>query len=384
MRSLWLTLALVLSGCFGSHGGPPGPGPDAMTPDAAPPPFDARPFDARPPPDATPPPPLDGGTCEQTVADVFGLRCPDLVAVGSDAIVVLHHGIRGCCSTDGSFIQVEALTRPTVVHDWQLTPFWGVCECCDDCDCEGVGIEEEVFIEAPAPGRYNIHAGDFECSFEVVSPEPRSCTMTEPTRAIAPSVLLTDQELTVTITAAAGGGCACTPELTESGGPFTRDYSLMACDCCEVCGCIDFGYEASASFGSKPEGTHELTVAGATHILDVRQRDFCFGGTDFVRTSSVSIISPSAGYTGGGERVHWARVSGTAERCCGSTEAPKVALDDVRSSPERTQLEALLCDLPPCGCGESAPYEAYHALVDLAPGEHTLLLGDSTTTFTVE
>lgn len=51
------------------------------------------------------------------------------------------------------------------------------------------------------------------------------------------------------------------------------------------------------------------------------------------------------------------------------------------SEPRRTALEALLCDLSPCGCVETAPYEAYHAMVELAPGEHTLLVGDTMMSF---
>lgn len=231
---------------------------------------------------------------------------------------------------------------------------------------------------APADGGGAVDAGpvpvDAGPSPVDAGPAP-TCHGEAVSEAIVPRTLLPDQPLTMTLRSTEVGGCSCRPRIAETG---PLSYGMEACDCCDLCACIDFGYEVGRVGSTLPVGDHDVVVGDEPRTVSVRDRSSCREATPL----SLRIEPPRTDLISGGERIYWAVIETEESVCC---VPPLVAVDQLEVGAAGTHLQALSCSDPdPCDCvGVPTRVESWYPLGSLGPGGYTVHAGDFEETFTV-
>lgn len=206
------------------------------------------------------------------------------------------------------------------------------------------------------------------------APRCRSATISE---LRATRVLLEDQPLVVTVRAPSDGGCGCEPTLGSLAPPMASIAPLL-CWCCDVCDCIDPGYEISEVGATWPPGEHELvTSTGESRRLLVTTRDRTFP----IEPTALRIEPPDITRRRSGHLVHWVQLTTVISVCC---VEPVVAVDEGIGPAGEIVLTLRNAVQEDCACvGDPVELDVWWPLVDLPSGEHVVRAGTLETTVLV-
>jgi hypothetical protein len=315
---------------------------------------DGAPFDGAP---------LDGPSCRPARLDgVPELLCPDRVLAGEPAYVRVAVWHSGCCNRGE--LRVTPVARDATTFELALEGT--VCECCAGCTCLGPRLETTVRLDGLSVGVNRVVAGSSSCS--IVVEDAAACHLVRLTDLRVPRMQLPGQAFAF-VARGDSGSCGCTPRLVEErSGAFRAE----ACDCCEVCDCIDPPFEYGHA-GPWPSGA--LRVNEETVELGA-SADGC--GEPAGRTTSYEVVGPDphAHRTGPALwMLHGTGASPSAE-CCG----PRSAIEVTRTGPREFRASLRDCT-PPCRCaGPPARLEAWAPLGELDPGRYTLRFPDGSST----
>lgn len=204
------------------------------------------------------------------------------------------------------------------------------------------------------------------------------CVPITPTRILAPLAVTTAQSIEMTALVDDPGRCSCEPQL---GNGVESNFSLSVCNCCDLCECIDRGYEAGSEVIAPPEleeGALTIFVEGASADVTVRA-DQEYG----TATPTQLEIVETNGYRQTGAHYTWLSVQGEFRLCC-VEPVPIVVQESFSDGTFNLRLED--ASLDPCDCiGELSAFETFVNLGELAPGDYTARFDDSTSLdFTVE
>lgn len=315
--------------------------------------------------------PADAETCAREAVPVE-LECPPpVVRAGDEVALDITHGVVRCCSARAPDVEV-AHASP---FDHAISASWEVCSCCDACDCIGPQQRETVSLGVLAPGTHTIRAGERTCTVTVASdPPPPMCRAIEATEVRGATVLYPDQPVAATIrSVGAFAGCGCRPLVRD----VLDAVELQVCDCCDACGCIDHGYEAGWINGPHPVGEHTFFLAGTPLHVRVVPPDSCSPRAP----TELAIVGPDESLTQGGERFYWAVLRGSESLCCAE---PLPAVRHGVAADGALELSLASCAIDPCDCvGTPRPYEAWHLLGELVPGDHVVRIAGLEQRFTV-
>lgn len=344
-----LALALLVSGCWSSHGRGIGGGEE----DAGPPPLCAD---------------------EQVlVGDFLSLDCPRTALVGQRVSVQVEHFAGGCCSENQASIGVT----DTGGGSWALTSSWQVCDCCESCPCVGPTFAEEVSIGPVVAGPNVVQAGAFVCVIEGLA---TSGCAPAPSSVLAPRVLLPQQRFSATLVHEATADCGCTPELLRGD----VDVQLSLCSCSDACDAVLTSYAGSFVEGTPPApGVVSYMLAGERHEVRVMEPGpFPGAGCAPIEPTSMRVIEPPLATDG--PRLWWVEIQATQPLCC-SPDGPLLGGVEISSEPGTIAVDPLTCTLEDCFCGNPVPTPgvAYHSLGELPPGEYRVQVGDLAETITV-
>ncbi|MDQ3033143.1 MAG: hypothetical protein M3Y87_12055 [Myxococcota bacterium] len=320
---------LALSGCFDSHGMQPDPGAGA-----------------------------DGGMCLELPATVSSIRCD--AAPGAESSVTISTSPSRCCSTGTA---TPMLRRSGDAFDVELT--WNACDCCEGCRCVGPVEEVRVSLGVLEPGVYTVRSHGSSCTLAITTPPMCRSVSADETRV--PRVLFDDQPLAATLIERDEVSCSCTPAARLQRSPELA-LGMELCECCDECDCIDGGYEASVVSDVLPVGTHTLSLPRGPHTVQVTTRDRCRA----LAPTGLRIVAPGP-LVRAGPAIHWAVISGTERLCC---MPPAPAVDEGIGPAGERALSLRTCVESDCECiGAEVPFEAWHPLIDLAPGTHVVRAG---------
>lgn len=350
-----LAFALLLSGCFDSHGrGRPVPSPPPLPPPGA---------------DAGPP-----GMCRPSSGGFEALDCPATAPVGSTAQVEVQHHAGACCDRGAG--EVSAIgTR----EGFELRSDWSVCDCCDDCDCLSPIAGEAVSVGPIAPGANRVVAGAFECVIEGVDAE--RCQEV-PSDAIAPRVLFAGQPFGATLVHGATADCGCLPRLTRSGS----SADLRLCECGDACDAVLTSYGGSwVEEGLLPIGERRLVLGGEPHrlrVIDLEGGPLPGAACRPIEPTGLTIVGPADHHDG--PRIWWALVDVMQPLCC-SPDGPDIGAVTGIDRGGGILVEPMTCTLEDCFCANPAPTPGQAAVLlgELPPGEQTVRAGAFVETFVV-
>lgn len=338
MRARWLTLALVFSsGCFGAHG------PEGEV-DAGPPSADAG-------------PPM----CELYGASILFLECPATVIAGEPASVTISTSPAACCGS--------GTIRPTYRNEGgvhRISIEWDACECCETCRC--VGPIDDVVVQTD-PLDEGVHTVDVDgttCTVEAIAlADCRSPTSS--TNFRAPLHLLEGQSYPTTLTSEPSASCACNPVVV---GADTLGYSLQLCGCCDLCDCIDPGYQASYVRDALPVGDHAVGIPHGESQVTVHPRAECYE----IDPTGLTIEPPRTDLVQGGPALFWARITGEEWTCCAVPTPVVERLDTTDGSIALTLMSCVTID---CDCEPTGPTgtSTWFSLGELRSGTHRIRLG---------
>lgn len=275
-----------------------------------------------------------------------------------------------CCRTGELLTDVTAPDGDT----WRIDVQMRVCECCAACDCIGPVESKSVELGPLAAGTHEVVAGSASCTMEVHG--PRMCRPAPSPDTRMPRVLLEGQPLSMTSTSVESSGCGCTPGI-ERSGPLS--WSMRLCDCCEVCLCVDPGYEASAVYEAPGLGEHAVSVPGGDRPLRVAE----LSETGVTEPVALEIVGPSSDMVQGGPRLWWARVTGEELVCC---VEPQLVARQIGRSGNHIELELRSYrPLVDCDCEPPGPTraDAWFSLGELSSGTYTVSAGSLAETFEV-
>jgi hypothetical protein len=191
-----------------------------------------------------------------------------------------------------------------------------------------------------------------------------------------PRVLYDDQPLVVTVRAPSDGGCGCEPSLGALD-PGDARIAPVLCDCCDMCDCIDPGYEVSAVGPRWPVGAHTLAAGAEPRPLLVTTRD----RTRPLEPTGLRVEVPSDAVRSAGPTVHWAVISTSITVCCAE---PVAAVDEGIGPAGELVLTLGNAVQEDCACvGDPHPLEVWWPLVDLPSGERVVRAGSFETTVRV-
>ena len=346
MTRSWLVLAQTLAlagalpGCFDSHGMPGHS-------------------------DAGPPLP-DAGECRELPGGAMELRCEVRGDVGH---ALLSTAPSACCGSGTPRTDVTSFGTSTgTSHSIEIS--WTACDCCDTCRCVGPIEEVDVSLGVLAPGFHTVTAGSLSCAIEHFPPMP-TCRPGAADDARFSRYLYSDQSFAATVRATTFGGCGCQPRLS-SATPASLDLaSVSLCDCCDVCDCIDGGYEVSIDLGALPLGDHTVVIPHGVATTTVVAR----GTTRPIDPpTSLRIVPPDASVVSAGPPIWWAVVGGAETVCC---VEPAPVVDRGIGPAGEIVLSVASANTTDCECvGAPVAFEAWFPLLDLTPGEHVVRAGD--------
>lgn len=299
-----------------------------------------------------------GGECS-IGGTVVSLTCPSDVREGETASVGFQ--VRGACCTTSTESLVALGGDQLVIS--RTTTY---------CDCpSGVtpscGQDESVDLPPLTAGSYTVSLEGQTCTFEVLGDDCRPMRVDE---LRAPRAVFAGEPLAFSALTHDPGTCSCEPAL-GSGGPWSPDL----CHCCDECDCIDRGYEVGFV---GPAASGALVVGDQTRPFSVHSLDECGA----VEPTGLRIVAPELDYRSDGPRLYWAVVSAAPQVCCAE---PFGAVRELEVGAAGTTLELRTCHVDPCPCiGPNTPFEAWHALGELAPGGHFFRAGTHEVAFTVE
>lgn len=335
-------LALLGTGCFGTHGpggdvdaGPVGPGPVL---------------------------------CDLLPASIISVECEAVVSPDGRVLVTIESAPSMCCDAGTPRTRVASRGR---AHSIEVE--WDACDCCETCRCFGPIQSVEVELGPLFPGTHSVDVHGSTCTIEV--PEPASCVLA-PGELLAPEHILMDQPYAVTITSEGGGGCGCTPRVI---GADVLSYALELCDCCEVCDCIDPGYQASHVRPPLPPGEHIVDGPDGPVAVTVHSPLEC---NEIVATA-IRVYRPRLDLVQGSPSLTWVFVEGTEEICC-EPPVPVVARLDTTGPGIALSLQSC-ADETLCICSETTLVStgAWFNLGELPSGEHIVRAGGAVTSIVV-
>jgi hypothetical protein len=338
MKLAWLTLTLLSVGCSAHHspsGGDAGADRDASA------------------------------MCRPEVFDFRALTCPTEPVEAGPVSVTALAGVGTCCADVVPSVRVQ----PAPDGSFVLVASGEACDCCDTCRCAGPSEEVEVSLGELTPGVYTVRAGEYECAITVR--EPAMCVPGEIDELRMPAVLLAGDPLPMSFLAG-GRGCGCGYRVERTGA---LSYAAERCDCCEVCECVDDGYETAIEEPPLELGGHTVVAGGISRRVSVFERSSC---RDASFVSDLRIEPPR--YDSAGN--YWAVVGGVEGVCC-VDPTPTIQPTRVGASGV-IALEALFCADADCACvPKPQSYEAWHNLGPLEPGSYQVRIRDITRTFDV-
>ena len=310
--------------------------------------------------------------CELGEDTIVNIDCGGTVSEGDVVTVRVGHGPTECCAPAAPSVTVSMGAR---TFDIQITR--AMCECCFDCDCAGPVETAEVTLGRLAPGGYLVTAGGVSCEVSVLPapppPPPGACEEVAIDELRAPRTLLLGQRFVATAVSFASAGCGCEPRL-EPGA--AGDLALMTCDCCDVCLCVDPGYEAT-HYGTVEGEVGDTVRRVGDRALDVAVRDRA--SCEPMTPTGLRVVPPTEGLVGSALGTWWIVVEGQDDVACCSEPLP--AIDEVPTSVGFT-YELLTCTEDPCTCPPEA-VEAWYPLGELGPGTHTVRVGELTRTISI-
>ncbi len=335
-----LGVALIVAtsaGCFGSHGVPPDRPDGGAIADAA-------------------------LLCAPAAGAVTDLDCG--VDLSGSAFALVTAAPHQCCSS-GTLTTTTVATGAAFDIGVSLT----ACECCATCRCVGPFLEERISLGRLAPGHYTVRAEGRTCDFDVAPPS--ECSRHTPDSAIVPRVRFADQPFVASILSSSAGGCGCQPRASWPDPRGGIDFSL--CSCCEMCDCIDPGYEVGVVSPQLPLGDHDIVIPhGVAPYTVVASADHCAPAESITALA----LRDAPAHVEGGARVDWLVVRGQSRRCC--TEPLPAVREGVGPSGE-IALSLHDCVTEDCECvGGLVDFEALHPLVDLPSGRHRVRAGGHT------
>jgi hypothetical protein len=196
-----------------------------------------------------------------------------------------------------------------------------------------------------------------------------------------PRVLFTDQPVSTTLTASSGGGCSCVPSASFAGpdGGEALSIGMELCNCCEVCDCIDAGYQASSVREALPPGHYSVDTPAGPRQLSVF--DLSSGECNPIEPTGLRIVTPRDDLSTSGPRLTWAVVSGSIDVCCAE---PVAGVRELAVGAVGTHLELRSCVTYDCACvGTPHPFETWHSLGELGSGTHMVFAGEHSATFEI-
>ena len=358
-----LALLAGLGGCFASHEA------GVHVIDAAP-----APVDGGHRPDAGPQ--ADGGCAvtEPLPGRPVALSCPATAQVGDAVGVSLTHASNVCCPETAALPLTVWRGRDT--PDFGLGGSWSPCSCCLRCACDESTTTQSTSL-GPffAPGPVHVQAGDLSCTIQIVD-APASCSNVPTGRVLVPAAVPAGTPIPIGVEAAGSGGCACTPRLSV---PSAGLPSIIACDCCLPCGCVDYGYEGTTFTTLAGPSPWTVTAPDGARTVTAIDPSSCRPAG----LVGVGLITPGTGYTSATPSAAWAHVTVEVIACAA---AP---LPWVRTSVDSTGqivLTALDCGPPdPADCGIPRTFlaETDVFLGFLSSGDHTLVAGPAALRFSI-
>jgi hypothetical protein len=328
MRLARHTLALLLVGCFQSHGPPRG----------ALPARDGGPvfvFDAP-------------AACGEVPSVDVTLTCPShAVGPGPAGTVHVEANAPFCCPDSAARVHVSGT-------DIQIN--WDLCECCEECLCIGGHFSGDIDVGFPS-GPVTAHGQS--CTFGHLE----ECLEEPIDQVFAPSTVFVGEEIPVLARTSSARSCGCNPRGTYDGS-----LHLEACNCgCRDCDCIDPGYETTIL--TPPQ---ELGIGSTPPPLSVPVRIADAACFEPAAVSRVDLIAPDRSYRNARRDV-WLEVGVLEPRCCGE---PALAIHSVV---EGNRISLALCETTPdpCDCDPIAPhsFSEYHYVGTLSPGSYEVGAG---------
>ena len=341
-------LAAALPGCFDSHGMPPG------STDTGP---------------SVP----DAGMCRALSGSAMELRCELRGDVGH---AILSTVPSRCCSSGTPHTEVTSLGTSTgTSHSIEIS--WTACDCCDACRCVGPIEEVDVSLGTLGPGFHTVIAGGLSCTIEHFPPVS-TCRPATGVEARFSRYLFDDQPFAATVSARSLGGCGCAPALASAVPTSVDLASVTLCDCCDVCDCIDGGYEVSVDLGPLPLGDHSVIIPHGAAMATVVERSSTH---PIEPPASLRIVPPDPSVVSAGPPIWWVALTGTEVVCC---VRPAPVVDRGVGPAGEIALSIASANNLDCECvGAPVAFEAWFPLLELGSGEHVVWAGALEVTFVV-
>lgn len=178
-----------------------------------------------------------------------------------------------------------------------------------------------------------------------------SCRTATPREVRLPRVLYEDQSLGVTMIAE-GAGCGCRASIAHDRAASTLAFEL--CDCCELCECVDLGYEVSSLEPAGAIGDRTIDTPLGPRPLHVASRD----DVGFaLEPTGLRAIPVSDAISTFGVELRWVVVETTVSVCC---VEPLVAIDEEVDAAGVLHLEPRQLAQDDCPCvGEPQTLELW-------------------------
>jgi hypothetical protein len=233
----------------------------------------------------------------------------------------------------------------------------------------------DVDLGVFAPGTsLRVEADGRSCTIDI--PIVSECSGFVASETRVPRVVFPGQPLSATLTMDAAGGCGCTPSASLTVDASTVAVDARLCGCCELCDCIDSGYQASVVVDAPPLG--DYTLEDGTGQIAVRDPTTCRA----LEPTSLELVGPRDDLSVAGPRLWWAAVSGEQSVCC---VEPIAGVREAAVGAAGIHLELLGCVREDCACVPPGPtpFTTWYALGELPSGVHSVRAGDHEATVTV-